>query len=238
MVCHGEGYEKCARYTNYVRLGFHMLLSLSHKVDIAAGVDAYHAAMRNSGRRSIEGNDHYSNMIDLLSQDIYSFDSVHKLALPAGEVKRDNQPALASSIVIKNLRFQNETEGHDFALHHWDNGMGQLHLSHDGFSSNGTNASRNHKRFDGKGFKIAFHKVASNVLDSAFVDQASIELSRQWYRYTKSGADEVFGFVEVKNQPDSYFRTIAEIKGFGLNYEDVSVCGDMSKYVGTYLGPN
>jgi hypothetical protein len=116
--------------------------------------------------------------------------------------------------------------------------MGQLHLSHDGFSDSGTPISNRHKPFDGKSFKVTFDKVTSNVLDSSFVDTASIELSRQWYRYTKQGADKIFRFVELKNQADSYFRTIAEIKGFGLNYEDVDVCGDMSPYIGTYLGPN
>jgi hypothetical protein len=116
--------------------------------------------------------------------------------------------------VVKNLRFHNDNEGHDFALHNWDNGMGQLHLSHDGFSHSGTPFSNKHKRFDGKGFKIAFHKVTRNVLDSSFVDTAYIDLSRQWYRYTKQGADEIFGFVEVKNQADSYIPTIAVLKGF------------------------
>ncbi|KAJ5773261.1 hypothetical protein N7457_008157 [Penicillium paradoxum] len=110
-------------------------------------------------------------MMDLLNQDIYSYDSLHNPTLLTSDIKkRDNEPALASSMVIKNLRLSNETEGYDFALHHWENGMGQLHLSHDAFSSNGSSASNHHKRFDGSGFKIAFHKVAGNVLYSTFVD--------------------------------------------------------------------
>ena len=164
----------------------------------AAALDAYHAVIAN-GRRSIGSNDHYLSMMDLLGQDIYGFDSLHNLTMGAAGVKRrNNQPALVSSVMVKHLKFRNETEGHDFASHHCDNGMGQLHLSHDGFSDNGIPLSNKHERFNGKGFKIVLYKVASNIIGSSFVDTASIELSRQWYRYTKQGADEIFGFVEVK----------------------------------------
>lgn len=53
-------------------------MSLGHKLDTTAGLDAYHAVMAN-GRRSIGSNDYYLSMMDLLGQDVYCFDSLHNL---------------------------------------------------------------------------------------------------------------------------------------------------------------
>lgn len=42
--------------------------------------------------------------------------------------------------------------------------------------------------------------------------------------------------MEKNNQEVFYYRAIVEGQGFGDNYEDVMACGDMSSYVGQFLG--
>jgi hypothetical protein len=62
------------------------MLNSGQKLDIAAGIDAYHATVAN-GHRSIGSRDHYSSMMNLSGQDVYYFDSLHNLNMDAASVK-------------------------------------------------------------------------------------------------------------------------------------------------------
>ncbi|KAJ5648131.1 hypothetical protein N7490_004503 [Penicillium lividum] len=120
---------------------------------------------------------------------------------------------------------------------HFEDGTGQLYLSHPAISSNVTGPSNLRKRFDGHGVKIAFTSRTNGQPSSIFAVDGAQALTQNWWYHVKNERN-IIGFVETHNKANFYFRTIAESKGFGTNYESVDVCGGMANLVGTYLGPN
>jgi hypothetical protein len=42
---------------------------------------------------------------------------------------------------------------------------------------------------------------------------------------------DFIGFAEEGYQANFYYRIIPEIRGFGLNYESVDICGQMGDYL-------
>ena len=42
---------------------------------------------------------------------------------------------------------------------------------------------------------------------------------------------DYMGLVKTGNHPNFYYRIIPEVKGFGLNYESVDICGVLYEYV-------
>lgn len=191
----------------------------------AAIADAANSVISN-GRRSVPDTDVFS-LEDLLKQHGYSYDSLED-DLPSGGVKtQPNELALISRHVVRNARRGEGKTGHDFAIHQFEDGTGQLHAPFGGFG----NETSMHKRHNGAGVKIAFKHI--NVIPAkAKSEGASAAIASKWQELAEAGHGEMFGYVAKSNKAYFYYRTIVEGDGFGNNYESVNACGDMTQYHG------
>jgi hypothetical protein len=199
----------------------------------SVGIDATNAYM--SGRRSLPSDDAPPSVEDMLNLSGYSYDSVEIITIPSdGIMARDNEPALLSRHILKNVKHSQNTKAHDYTIHHFADGTAHFHIP---FDNSGNATSSKAKRHNGAGVKISFKHEKLSLVSSSDSRGASTALASRWQQYAEAGHADVFGFVEQSNKALFYYRTIVEANGFGDNYEPVDACGDMSHLVSTYLGP-
>lgn len=235
-VCKIEGSEKCEVYADLIADGLNLIW-------LAGAVFKHGSAAVSTGqelinsvagaRRSVVNEDYTSLLIEGLSEYGFSYTSYENATLPARELKaRDDEPALVSRVVLRNLTSSENPRGHDVAIHHYDDGAGQLHLPLYGQSMGGsTGASDLHKRFDGAGFKIAFTSRPTSTPSRSNEAAISNAIAQNWAREADANINELIGFVKTSNQANFYWRIIPELRGFGTNYESVDVCGGMASYL-------
>ncbi|GAB1217475.1 hypothetical protein ATERTT37_006714 [Aspergillus terreus] len=215
-VCKIEGSEKCEEYADLVADGFNLIWvggqAIKHG---AAGVSTAQERINSvpGARRSVVNEDYTSRILEGLSE------------LKA----RDDELALVNRIVLRNLTSPKNQRGHDVAIHHYDDGVGQIHLPFDGQSMGGSDDLL--KRFDGEGFKIAFTSRASSTPDRTTEAAISNAIAQNWAREADANINELIGFVKTDNKANFYWRIIPETQRFGTNYESVDVCGGMASYL-------
>jgi hypothetical protein len=232
-VCKIEGSEKCEQYADLVADGFNLIWFTGAIIKHgAAAVSTAQERIESlpGARRSVSTGNYTSVLAEGLREYGFLYTSLESVTLPAGGLKvRDGEPALVNRVVLRNLTSPENPRGHDVAIHHYDDGTGQLHLPLFGQSLGG--ASDLHKRFDGAGFKIAFTSRPNPTPDRSNEAAISNAPAQNWWREADANINELIGFVKTPNKANFYWRIIPEIQGFGLNYESVYVCGGMAAYL-------
>ncbi|KAF4769140.1 hypothetical protein HAV15_008618 [Penicillium sp. str.  len=200
----------------YVRDGFQLIFDVGYVFKAGSvTVDATNAYM--SGRRSLPSNDAPPSIEDMLNLSGYSYDSVEIITVPTDGIKtRENEPALLSHHILKNIRHSQSNKTHDYTIHHFADGTTNFHIP---FYNSGNATSSMAKRHNGAGVKISFKHEKLALVASSDRRAASTALASRC------------------NKALLYYRATVEGNGFGDNYEAVDACGNMSHLVSTYLGP-
>lgn len=233
-VCERHEHKQCAIWVQDVRDGFQLIFDVGYVFKAGSvAVDATNAYM--SGRRSLPSNDAPPSIEDMLNLSGYSYASVEMITVPTDGIKtRDNEPALLSRHILKNVRHSQSNKTHDYTIHHFADGTTNFHIP---FYNSGNATSSMAKRHNGAGVKISFKHEKLALVASSDSRAASTALASRWQEYAEGGHSDVFGFAEQSNKALFYYRATVEGNGFGDNYEAVDACGDMSHLVSTYLGP-
>lgn len=184
-------------------------------------------------RRSAPAQIDYNGLGDALKAHGYAFAS-HDIV--SAKDLSDQQPAAGSQdpklihrSTINGLTHHNASAPADITVSYYDNG--HVNLNHGAASQQD---GKNTKRYNAPkgGFKFAWTSRVGSKLTSAHEDDMSAALANDWASYAdNNGISEYIGFVETGHTANFYFRIIPELGGFGLNYEDVNVCGGMGKYL-------
>ncbi|OGM46542.1 hypothetical protein ABOM_004594 [Aspergillus bombycis] len=235
-VCKIEGSEKCEDYADLISDGINLiwLAGAAYKHGSAAVSTGQELIDSAAGaRRSVVNEDYTSLLLEGLSEYGFSYTSYENATLPASGLRaRDDEPALVSRVVLRNLTSSENPRGHDVAIHHYDDGAGQLHLPTYGQSmGDSTGDSDLHKRFNGAGFKIAFTSRPTSTPNRSNEAAISKAIGHSWAQKAQANANEIIGFVKTSDKANFYYRIIPELQGFGTNYESVDVCGGMASYL-------
>lgn len=148
--------------------------------------------------------------------------------------KRDSDPSLVHRTIVRNVAVDDQGNTSDIAFNSFDNGDLNLHFAGDsGYLPSGTDQSQTlHRRFDGAGFKIAATTRVSSKLTRDHQRSMAYYIAQDWandaYRISMS---DYIGLVKTDHTANFYFRIIPEIKGFGLNYESVNICGQLAPFL-------
>ncbi|OAA54583.1 hypothetical protein SPI_08829 [Niveomyces insectorum RCEF 264] len=161
--------------------------------------------------------------------------------------RRDNNanvtgaPDVAESFVIRNVvdPTSNITAA-DFHYTSFADGTGYIHVIHTTVGDNGDTSHSNvlSKRHDGAGFKYNWNRYVFNVATygadvQTLGNSVGQGIAQDWaYDSDYFLLDEWIGAIGVDyillQAMGVAVRIIAELDGFGEEYEDVGICGDVS----------
>lgn len=244
-VCQEQGYDKCAQYVSYIQDAYNLIFGLRSFSNgaVAQAAGSGEAASTNNGievdnggavRRSAPAKVDYNGLGDALKAHGYTFES-HDV-VPAKDLA-GQQPAAGSQdpkllhrSTINGLAHEKASAPYDITVSYYDNGHVNMNHAAAASQQNGKTT----RRYDAPkgGFKFAWTSRAGSPLTSAHENDMSAALAKDWADYADNkGIDEYIGFVETGHTANFYFRIIPELQGFGLNYEDVNVCGGMGRYL-------
>ena len=171
----------------------------------------------------------------------FSFGQIETTTTVSRRATNDNTtaaaPEVAESFIIRNVV---EPSGNitaaDFHYTSFTNGTGYLHVIHattDGGDSNGLE-----KRHNGAGFKYSwnrfvFNKSATGADINSLAVSIGQKISQDWaYDADYFELDQWIGAIGVDyillKAMGVAVRIISELDGFGEEYEDVNICGDVS----------
>ncbi|CAI7663115.1 unnamed protein product [Penicillium palitans] len=220
-VCEQENSPNCAKYHGAVGTSSTAEDSRLDPGPVRRGLptntlsaDALHAALQEDGW-----------IYDLLEQvDVSSLDLE----------KRDSAPRMIHRLIARNVTLDDQGSASDIAFNCFDNGDLNLHFPGGAgtFPTGNDQASPLHKRFDGAGFKVSATTRSKSPLTRDQQKAMAHTIARDWasdaYAYPMA---DYMGLVRTDRHPNFYFRIIPEVRGFGLNYESVDICGPLYKFV-------
>ena len=232
-ICNDEGSPNCARYIGYIQDGLNLIF-------IYQGYSHGAVAEGNNGQQGSQesGSVKRSSSTDwttILQESGYSFDSVEHVDISTlSLVKRDDaDPVLTHRSIIRNITCTNSSSPYDVAFNHYSNG--DINMEHPGDASTLPSSgapSDIHKRYDGEGFKISWTSRLPTRLTRAHQNSMSYAIAKDWAaRAVATDEGDYMGLVKTDHTANFYFRIIPELKGFGLNYESVNVCGGMAGFL-------
>jgi hypothetical protein len=236
-VCKIEGSTKCEEYADLVQDGFTLIWLLGAVVKSgAAGVSTATELLSSvSGALTKRQWDQHADVSSAFISGLREFNMTYTSLEMASVThsalkKRDDEPALVSRMIIKNLKGE-FGKAHDVAINHYEDGTGQVHLPGYGQTLSNSTSSHLHKRFTGAGFKIAFTTRTTTQPSTAHKKTISKDIATNWAKEADAGINDLIGFVETSDKANFYWRIIPELKGFGTNYESVNICGGMASYL-------
>ncbi|KAJ5613197.1 hypothetical protein N7510_006391 [Penicillium lagena] len=120
-------------------------------------------------------------------------------------------------------------------IYDFGNGEGHVHLPHDMLEDRSETSihSRLGKRLSSApGFKLSYTARLPTELSKAHQADMATSLAN-WWANTADETDlhDMIGFIETGHTANVYYRLIPETVDFGLNYETVNSCGQMSQYL-------
>ncbi|KAL7934432.1 hypothetical protein V8C35DRAFT_327311 [Trichoderma chlorosporum] len=230
-VCSYVHGSDCGDLTVIIQTGFNMILP---------AVASYSGAEAEilPGARKRDGHGIHAEYVDwwgkLLSDGAsgLTYDAISHLVFDKEEdmlQRRDGDPALVSRVLVSGVTGNHSPNTkQDVAINHFVGGNALLHLPV-GESSNDELGKRTPL---GSGFKISYTTRAKSKLSysqqqkmSGFIAAARAAASKTY------DMTDFIGFVETRHLANVYYRVIPEIRGFGLNYESVNVCGQMGGFL-------
>lgn len=148
--------------------------------------------------------------------------------------KRDSDPRMTQRLIARNMTLDDQGSASDIAFNYFDNGDLNLHFPGGAgtFPTGNAQDSPLHTRFDGAGFKVSATTRRRSPLARDQQKAMAHEIAKDWasdaYAYPMA---DYMGLVKTDSHPNFYFRIIPEVRGFGLNYESVDICGPLYEFV-------
>ncbi|KAJ5392923.1 hypothetical protein N7465_011897 [Penicillium sp. CMV-2018d] len=238
-VCEGEGSPKCARYVGYVQGGLDiifLLIGITHgSVGTSSTAEESHFDP-GPVRRGLPADTPSADALHAaLQNDGWIYDHLEQVDVSSLNLKkRDSDPRMTQRMIARNVTLNDQGSASDIAFNYFDNGDLNLHFPGGSGTFPAGNApdSPLHKRFNGAGFKISATTRAKTDLPRDKQKAMAHEIASNWAldAYAAPMSDYM-GLVKTGNHPNFYYRIIPEVKGFGLNYESVDICGVLYEYV-------
>ncbi|KAL6790988.1 hypothetical protein J3E68DRAFT_429572 [Trichoderma sp. SZMC 28012] len=231
VVCSYAHGSDCGDLTLIIQTGFNMIL-------LAAA--SYSGAEPEilPGARKRDGHGIHAEYVDwwekLLSDSAsgLTYDAISHLPFDDEEEmlqRRDGDPALVSRVLVSGVTGNHSPNTkQDVVINHFADGNALLHLPV-GESSSDELGKRTPP---GSGFKISYTTRAKSKLSYSQQQEMSGFIAAAWATASKTyDMTDFIGFVETGHLANFYYRVIPEIRGFGLNYESVDVCGQMGGFL-------
>lgn len=147
--------------------------------------------------------------------------------LSLSHTKRDAiEPDLTRRLIVRGIKTDSFT--HDIAFNQYSNGGHVLHLGGLNQSLHANPSSEIAKRasFGQEGLKVSAFVEAPSTLNIADSNEVANAIGEDWvHRAAYNDISEYIGYVMGGSKINFIYRIIPEVQGFGLNYEDVGVCG-------------
>lgn len=166
-----------------------------------------------------------------LSGSEITYDTIEALPFNTSEAdlhRRDDEPRLLARIKLNGVPTHDGGKQH-VTINHFEGNNTVLHLPFMDLSSsefNGTHA----KRDEGAGFKISYTTRKPSLLTKDHRIEMAARGAEAWASYTHTyRMTDLIGFAATGHEANFYYRIIPEVRGFGLNYESVDVCGGMAQ---------
>ncbi|KGO47559.1 hypothetical protein PEXP_014460 [Penicillium expansum] len=238
-VCEQENSPNCVKYIGYVQSALDILFLAADILHGAVGTsstaedsnldpgpvrrglptdtfsaDALHAALQNDGW-----------IYDLLEQI-----DVSSLNLE----KRDSDPRMTQRLIARNVTLDDQASASDIAFNYFDNGELNLHFPGGAGTFPTSNAQNSplHARFDGAGFKVSATTRSRSPLARDQQKAMAHEIAMDWASDACAyPMADYMGLVRTDSHPNFYSRIIPEVRGSGLNYESVDICGPLYEFV-------
>ncbi|KAJ5088932.1 hypothetical protein N7532_007616 [Penicillium argentinense] len=238
FVCEQEKAVQCVKYVGYVQHGLDGLFLVMGFMHGSIGLNKndYQQSFGDGAvKRDLSSSPDWNLLDQVLRSEGWKFDSMEQINVSNVTVtKRDSDPSLVHRTIARNVAVDDQGNSSDISFNFFDNGDFNLHVAGDSNSlPSGTKKSSNiNRRFSGAGFKIAATTRVRSKLTRAHQTKMSYFIAQDWASDTyKMSMSDYVGLVKTDHTANFYFRIIPEIKGFGLNYESVNVCGQLGQFL-------
>ncbi|KZL66149.1 hypothetical protein CT0861_11227, partial [Colletotrichum tofieldiae] len=217
-VCRLRGGQNCEDWALVIKLGFTMIYAMSDNTNGAVP-------------EKRDGELDYTDTMRALWEQKFidsglTYDSIEVLPFDpeaAALDKRNGEPKLLGRIYFSGI-VDDAGNKHEIIANHFEGNNTVLNLP--GLNQ-ATLASRDlSKRVDGAGFKISYTTRGHSLLTRSHQQEMSAMFASSWAIHSEMDSmDDFIGFAETDRHANFYFRIIPELRGFGLNYESVDICG-------------
>ncbi|KAJ5330436.1 hypothetical protein N7476_000219 [Penicillium atrosanguineum] len=238
QVCNNEGATHCVKYVGYVQGALDILFVALAYVHGSVGVSTTNeqsSFVDGAVRRDLSSSPSWEGLDQALQNDGWKFDVLEQIDISNLTLsKRDSDPTLVHRSIARNVVYDDQGKTSDIAFNYFDNGDLNLHFSGDyGHLPSGLDQSSTlERRFNGAGFKISATTRVRSKLTRDHEKSMAYRIAQDWasdsYRFSMS---DYIGLVKTDHTANFYFRIIPEVKGFGLNYESVNICGQLAGFL-------
>lgn len=167
-----------------------------------------------------------------------SFDSIEVEPFNASDAtlaRRDGDPRLLARVRFIGLLDAETGHKHEIVANHFEGNNTVLHLpgsSQESVIAGAGGSASLAKRYDGAGFKVSYTTRIQSKLTYSHQQEMAGFLANSWSIHSRTEAmDDFIGFAKTDHNANFYYRVIPELRGFGLNYETVDVCGGMAGFL-------
>lgn len=223
-VCQIAGGDNCDAWGTAIKTGFAIIYVA------AAGISSA-LPEQNPSKRDVDDGSLVEWWQAGLATSEVSADTVEILPFDgedASLVRRNGDPQLLARVLLSGVQDPETGSKHDIIVNHFEGNNTVLHIPASGQSNIVSRATKLNKRVDGYGFKISYTTRLRSLLSASHQQEMAGFLAAGWLTYIdRITLDDYIGFAETDHSANFFYRIIPEIKGFGLNYETVDVCGQM-----------
>ncbi|UKZ72192.1 uncharacterized protein TrAtP1_013131 [Trichoderma atroviride] len=209
QVCEYVNGYKCLELSNIIVLALNLIYSAASHYSGAQAEILSGARKRNYG-------------------DIHTGYSV----IDSGEEilqRRDGDPALVSRVLLAGLTGSHSPNTkQDIIVNHFADGNTLLHLPIGESSTD----NRGKRVPPGSGFKISYTTRSKSRLSYSKQQEMSGFIAAAWAAASEAyDMTDFIGLAQDGYNVNFYYRVIPEVRGFGLNYESVDICGGMGDFL-------
>jgi len=207
---------------------------------VATGIMTVFASLGKGGAVAVsrrDGGNHTMHMVDVFHKYLgdngipyHSITDSTEALLPL--YSKDARKPISVTSLHGVKHFNNTAVNLD--VYDFGNGEGHIHLPYDMLKErNETDIhSRLAKRAIAPGFKLSYTARVPSFLTKAHQADMARALARWWANYAdKTDLHDMIGFVKADHEANFYYRLIPENSDYGLNYETVDSCGQMSQFL-------
>lgn len=173
---------RCSIWADRVKDVFELIFALADYSGKSGSAVADSSTSKIVKLRMRDNGNSSSSLQDALWRNSYSYDALETLVLPSDGIKaRDNEPALMSKYVLRNLRKGETKDGYDLAILGFADGTGQMQLPFGRFANSTSHLG---KRHTGAGVKTAFQRSDVEVSDTEYregVQDCIIQVAQSWF---------------------------------------------------------
>lgn len=238
QVCENEGAPKCARYVGYVQTALDIIfvaIGMAHGAVGTSSTDEQSNIVPGAVRRDTPTDMSIADGLKYaLQNDGWQFDLLEEVDVASSNLaKRDSDPKMIHRSIARNMTYDDQGSTSDVGFNYFDNGDINLDFAGDfGTLPTGSDQSDFQKRFNGAGFKISVTTRVRSRLTRAHQKSMAHSIAVDWESEANSyPMSDYIGLVKTDHTANFYFRIIPELRGFGLNYESVNICGQLGGFL-------